>query len=99
MKGSLFRGLLLLAVLLCHTSTALAHGDEPHDTDPSRMPDQALEKDMVFIPAEEKHRLRATTPLFYFEFQAPNRFQTMILEGTGDDLKWEHRDGKVWMQS
>ena len=55
--------------------------------------------DMVFIPAEEKHRLRATTPLFYFEFQAPNRFQTTILEGTGDDLKWEHRDGKVWMQS
>lgn len=55
--------------------------------------------DMVFIPAEEKHRLRATTPLFYFEFQAPNRFQTTILEGTGDDLKWEHRDGKVWMQT
>ncbi|MFN3746573.1 MAG: cupin domain-containing protein [Hyphomicrobiaceae bacterium] len=55
--------------------------------------------DMIFIPAEEKHRLRATTPLFYFEFQAPNRFQTTILEGTDDDLRWEHRDGKVWMQS
>ena len=37
---------------------------------------------MIFIPAEEKHRLRATEPLFYFEFQAPNRFKTTILEGT-----------------
>ena len=55
--------------------------------------------DMIFIPAEEKHRLRATTPLFYFEWQAPNAFQTTILDGTPDDLKWEHRDGKVWMQS
>ncbi len=55
--------------------------------------------DMIFIPAEEKHRLRAKTPLFYFEWQAPNRFQTTILEGTPDDLRWEHRDGKVWMQS
>jgi mannose-6-phosphate isomerase-like protein (cupin superfamily) len=43
---------------------------------------------MVFIPAEEKHRLRALEPLFYFEFQAPNRFQTTILEGTPDDLKF-----------
>jgi mannose-6-phosphate isomerase-like protein (cupin superfamily) len=32
--------------------------------------------DMVFIPAEEKHRLRALEPLFYFEWQAPNRFKT-----------------------
>ena len=55
--------------------------------------------EMVFIPAEEKHRLRALEPLFYFEWQAPNRFQTTILDGTPDDLKWEHRDGKVWMQS
>ena len=55
--------------------------------------------DMIFIPAEEKHRLRATEPLFYFEFQAPNRFKTTILEGTGDDLRWERKDGKVWMQS
>ena len=55
--------------------------------------------DMIFIPAEEKHRLRAKTPLFYFEWQAPNRFKTTILEGTGDDLRWERKDGKVWMQS
>ena len=55
--------------------------------------------DMVFIPAEEKHRLRATEPLFYFEFQAPNRFQTTILDGTPDDLLWEKIDGKVWVQS
>jgi mannose-6-phosphate isomerase-like protein (cupin superfamily) len=54
---------------------------------------------MVFIPAEEKHRLRALEPLFYFEFQAPNRFQTTILEGTPDDLKWDRVDGGVWIQS
>jgi mannose-6-phosphate isomerase-like protein (cupin superfamily) len=54
---------------------------------------------MVFIPAEEKHRLRALEPLFYFEFQAPNRFQTTILEGTADDLKWDRVDGGVWIQS
>ncbi len=55
--------------------------------------------DMVFIPAEEKHRLRSITPLFYFEFQAPNRFQTTILDGTPADLLWEKVDGKVWVQS
>ncbi|MGB7857740.1 MAG: cupin domain-containing protein, partial [Pseudolabrys sp.] len=54
---------------------------------------------LIFIPAEDKHRLRATEPMFYFEFQAPNRFKTTILEGTGDDLRWERKDGKVWMQS
>ena len=55
--------------------------------------------DMVFIPAEERHRLRATDDLFYFEFQAPNRFKTTILEGTPDDLLWEKVDGKIWVQS
>jgi len=55
--------------------------------------------DLVFIPAEEKHRLRAKEPLFYFEFQAPNRFETTILDGTKDDLLWERVDGKVWVQS
>jgi mannose-6-phosphate isomerase-like protein (cupin superfamily) len=55
--------------------------------------------DLVFIPAEEKHRLRAKGPLFYFEFQAPNRFETTILDGTKDDLLWERVDGKVWVQS
>ncbi|MEE8093065.1 MAG: cupin domain-containing protein [Gemmatimonadales bacterium] len=54
---------------------------------------------LVFIPAEEKHRLRAKTPLFYFEFQAPNRFKTTILDGTDDDLLWERVDGNVWVQS
>ena len=54
---------------------------------------------LVFIPAEEKHRLRARTPLFYFEFQAPNRFKTTILDGTDDDLLWERVDGNVWVQS
>lgn len=55
--------------------------------------------DMVFIPAEEKHRLRALEPLFYFEWQAPNRFKTTILEGSDADLKWNRRDGKVWIQT
>jgi mannose-6-phosphate isomerase-like protein (cupin superfamily) len=55
--------------------------------------------DMIFIPAEEKHRLRATEPLFYFEFQAPNRFKTTILEGTEADLRWDRRDGRVWIQT
>ena len=55
--------------------------------------------DLIFIPAEEKHRLRATEPLFYFEFQAPNRFKTTILEGTDDDLRWERKDGRVWVQT
>ena len=55
--------------------------------------------DLVFIPAEDKHRLRATEPLFYFEFQAPNRFKTVILDGTEDDLRWERVDGKIWIQS
>lgn len=55
--------------------------------------------DLVFIPAEDKHRLRATEALFYFEFQAPNRFKTIILDGTDDDLRWERVDGKIWVQS
>lgn len=55
--------------------------------------------DLVFIPAEDAHRLRATEPLFYLEFQAPNRFKTIILDGTDDDLRWERVDGKIWVQS
>jgi mannose-6-phosphate isomerase-like protein (cupin superfamily) len=54
---------------------------------------------MIFIPAEEKHRLRASEELFYFEWQAPNRFKTTILDGTPDDLLWERVDGRVWVQS
>ena len=55
--------------------------------------------DMVFIPAEEKHRLRALEPLFYFEWQAPNRFKTAILEGSDADLRWNRKDGRVWVQT
>ena len=55
--------------------------------------------DLIFFPAENEHRLKATEPLLYFEFQAPNRFKTTILEGTDDDLKWEYVDGNVWIQS
>jgi len=54
---------------------------------------------LVFIPAEERHRLRASEDTTYFEFQAPNRFKTTILEGTEDDLRWQRVDGKIWVQS
>jgi mannose-6-phosphate isomerase-like protein (cupin superfamily) len=55
---------------------------------------------LVFIPPEAKHRLRASeTGLFYFEFQAPNRFKTTILDGTPDDLVWNRIDGRVWIQT
>ena len=56
--------------------------------------------DLIFFPAEERHRLRsAEQPLFYFEFQAPNRFVTTILDGTPEDLKWNRVDGRVWIQT
>jgi len=56
--------------------------------------------DLVFIPPEAKHRLRATaTGLFYFEFQAPNRFKTTILDGTQEDLVWNRVDGRKWIQT
>lgn len=55
--------------------------------------------DLIFFPAEHKHRLSAKTALFYFEFQAPNRFKTTILDGTEDDLKWEYVDGNIWIQT
>jgi len=38
--------------------------------------------DLIFFPADNRHRLRAVEPLFYFEYQAPNQFKTTILEGT-----------------
>jgi|TARA_Y100000294_G_scaffold135534_1_gene128264 mannose-6-phosphate isomerase-like protein (cupin superfamily) len=55
--------------------------------------------DLIFFPAEARHRLSATEPLFYFEFQAPNRFKTTILDGTEDDLLWNRVEGGVWVQS
>jgi len=55
--------------------------------------------DLIFFPADDRHRLRAVEPLFYFEYQAPNRFKTTILDGTKEDLLWERKDGKVWVQS
>jgi len=55
--------------------------------------------DLIFFPAEARHRLSATEPLFYFEFQAPNRFKTTILDGTDADLLWNKVDGGVWVQS
>jgi mannose-6-phosphate isomerase-like protein (cupin superfamily) len=55
---------------------------------------------LVFIPEDEKHQLVAegNDPLVFLEFQAPNRFKTTILEGTGDDLRWQRVDGTVWNQ-
>ncbi len=55
--------------------------------------------DLIFFPAEHEHRLSATEAVLYFEFQAPNRFETTILDGTDADLKWEYVDGSVWVQS
>jgi hypothetical protein len=40
-----------------------------------------------FSSRGRKAPLRALEPLFAFEFQAPNRFQTTILEP--DHLKWD----------
>src|SRR3974390_3612610 len=51
--------------------------------------------DMIFIPAEEKHRLRANARLVDFELAAPHRFKTTILEGADDDLRWDRKDGKA----
>ncbi len=55
--------------------------------------------DLIFFPADTEHRLRSVEPLFYFEYQAPNQFQTTILDGTDDDLLWERVDGNIWVQS
>lgn len=55
--------------------------------------------DLAFFPAEARHRLSAKEPLFYFEFQAPNRFKTTILDGTDADLLWNRVEGGVWVQS
>jgi mannose-6-phosphate isomerase-like protein (cupin superfamily) len=56
---------------------------------------------MVFIPAGAEHRLKADQEedLFYFEFQAPNRFKTTILDGDETNLKWEKIGGGLWVQS
>ena len=54
---------------------------------------------LVFIPAEDKHRLRVSADSTHFECQVPNLFKTTILEGTDDDLRWEKVDGKIWVQS
>ena len=55
---------------------------------------------LVFIPEDERHQLVAegAGPLAFMEFQAPNRFQTTILEGDADDLRWRRVDGSVWKQ-
>ena len=37
--------------------------------------------------------------LKFLEFQVPNRFKTVILEGDDADLRWFHTDGRLWKQS
>ena len=56
---------------------------------------------LVFIPDQERHQLVAKegSPLLFMEFQAPNRFETTILEGDEDDLRWYRQDGTVWQQT
>ncbi len=56
---------------------------------------------LVFIPEKERHQLVAKegSPLMFMEFQAPNRFETTILEGDDDDLRWFREDGSVWTQT
>ena len=38
--------------------------------------------DLVFIDANDKHRLTATEDLTFFECKAPNHFKTNIVEGS-----------------
>jgi mannose-6-phosphate isomerase-like protein (cupin superfamily) len=56
---------------------------------------------LVFIPEREKHQLVAApgSPLRFLEFQGPNRFETTILEGDRDDLRWFREDGTLWEQT
>lgn len=81
----------------CEHFYFIIDGDATVETEDGTRP--VTSGDLAFFPADTVHRLRATSPLFYFEFQAPNRFKTDILDGTADDLLWEHVDGKVWVQS
>ncbi|MFQ5691755.1 MAG: cupin domain-containing protein [Nitrospinota bacterium] len=55
---------------------------------------------LVFIHEGDRHQMRAEGgTLRFLEFQVPNRFQTVILEGGDVDLRWFHTDGRVWKQS
>ncbi len=80
----------------CEHFYFIFEGEATVETDESIRPVKG--GDLIFFPAEHKHRLSATEPLFYLEFQAPNRFKTTILEGTDADLNWEYVDGKIWVQ-
>lgn len=55
---------------------------------------------LVFIPEGDKHQLIAEgpDPLVFMELQVPNRFETTILDGDADDLRWYREDGTVWNQ-
>ncbi|MCW9033709.1 MAG: cupin domain-containing protein [Rhodospirillales bacterium] len=58
-----------------------------------------VKDDLVFIGANDKHRLTAAEDLTFFECKAPNHFKTNILEGSEQELKWRQVDGNVWVQS
>jgi len=82
---------------VCEHFYFIIEGDATVTTDEGTRP--VKPGTLVFFPPEVRHRLRGTTKLFYFEYQAPNRFKTHILDGTDADLKWERVDGGVWVQS
>ncbi len=55
---------------------------------------------LIFIHEGDKHRVKTEDgPLKFLEFQVPNRFKTIILEGGDVDLRWLHTDGRPWKQT
>ncbi len=55
---------------------------------------------LIFIHEGDKHRMKSEeSALKFLEFQVPNRFKTVILEGGDADLRWFHTDGRLWKQS
>jgi mannose-6-phosphate isomerase-like protein (cupin superfamily) len=55
---------------------------------------------LIFIHEGEKHQMKTEgSALKFLEFQVPNRFKTVILEGGDVDLRWFHTDGRLWTQS
>jgi mannose-6-phosphate isomerase-like protein (cupin superfamily) len=83
----------------CEHFYLLLEGEATLRTDEGERPVRAGQ--LVFIPEQERHQLVARTgaPLVFMEYQAPNRFETTILEGDEDDLRWFREDGSVWTQT
>ncbi len=83
----------------CEHFYLLLQGEATLRTEDGEQPVRAGQ--LVFIPDEEKHQLRAEEgqQLLFMEFQVPNRFKTTILEGDSDDLRWLNEDGSLWTQT